>query len=58
MRSPKLYAILRKPDGTLVKVPVKKDSSTVRKYDAYVKSVQGIYVPKSIARHLYQPKAT
>lgn len=51
----RLFAILQMPDGKLVKKEVKKDAGTVRKYDAYVKSLKGIYVPKSMSKYLYQP---
>lgn len=53
---PRLWAIVKMPDGTLQKRLVKKDSSTLKKYEGYTKSLQGLYVPPSIARELYQPK--
>ncbi len=52
---PRLMMIVRTPEGKLISMPVKKASDTVRKYDAYTKSLQGLYVPRSMARHLHQP---
>lgn len=49
-----LFAIVRYPDGSLRKVPVKKETQTIKKYDAYVKSMQGIYVPNSMRQYLKQ----
>lgn len=53
---PRLYAIIRNPDGTLTKKPVKKEAQTMKKYEGYVRGLQGLYIPRSILPFLRQPK--
>lgn len=43
---PQVMAIVRTPDGKLVKKPLQRDNNNCKLYDGYVKSLSGLYVPK------------
>lgn len=52
IKRPRLMQMVRTRDGKTVGRVVKRSSETWKKYDGYVKSLQGLYVPKDIAKHL------
>lgn len=42
---PQVFALVRKPDGRVVRQPLRRDSNNCKLYDGYVKSLSGLYVP-------------
>ena len=48
-RRPRLYAIIKQPDGTLVKQPVRRVSNASKLYDGFVKGISGLYMPRIVA---------
>lgn len=48
---PKLFALVKLPNGQLVKKEVKREAETSKLHHGYVQAISGLYVPKVLEEY-------